>query len=163
MDPQSILPASAEISIALLGFAAVASIFRGASGSWNPDARFWIMLAQAFLALTASLLPLPLLAANLEVGVRGSTSSSLLGLGLVVLLWLMFRMQRLNVAAETPTDLRVVAPFMLLYLAAVGFAILNCGLFVLPKFWPYLSALVLLQLTTAFTFVRLLVVWLPGK
>ena len=163
MDPQSVLPASAEISIALLGFAAIASIFRGASGSWSPDARFWMMLAQAFLALTASLLPLPLLAAELGDGVVWGASSSLLGLGLLVLLPLMFRMTRLNVAAGTPTNPRVIAPFMLLYLPALGFAMLNCGLFVLPRFWAYLSALVLLQLTTAFTFVRLLVVWLPQK
>ena len=161
MDPQSVLPTSAEISIALMGFAAIASIFRGASGSWSPDARFWMMLAQAFLALTASLLPLPLLAAHLEAGVVWGTSSSLLGLGLVVLLALLYRMQRLNVSAGTPTDLRVMVPFMSLYLPALGFAILNCGVFVRPEFWPFLSALVLLQLTTAFTFIRLLVVWLP--
>ncbi len=163
MDPQSVLPASAEISIALLGFAAIASIFQGASSSWNPDARFWMMLAQALLALAASLLPLPLLAAELEDAVVWSASSSFLGLGLVVILSLMFRMTRLNVAAGTPTNPRVVAPFLFLYLPALGFAMLNCGLFVVPSFWAHLSALVLLQLTTAFTFVRLLVAWLPRK
>lgn len=113
MDPQSILPASAEISIALLGFAAITSIFRGASGSWSPDARFWIVLAQAFLALASSLLPLPLIAADLKDGVVWGTSSSLLGLGLVVLLSLIFRLRPLNLSAGTPTDLRVMAPFML--------------------------------------------------
>jgi hypothetical protein len=163
VDPESFLPASAEISIALLGFAAIASIFRGGSGSWRPDARFWTMLALAAVAFTASLLPLPLLAADLEEGVVWGTSSSLLALGIVGLLWLMYRITRLNLVAGTPTNPYVVAPFMFLFLAALGLAVLNCGLFISPIFWPYIAALVVLQLATVLTFIRLLVVWLPRE
>ena len=57
MNPTDTLLSLAEISVTLLGFAAIASVFhsRGVEG-WRPGARFWGMGAGT---LAAALLPLP--------------------------------------------------------------------------------------------------------
>ena len=161
MTPEGILPTCAEISVALLGFAAIASVFRGGRGVWAPDGRFWNMLALAALTVGGALFPLPLLSASVESSTVWGTSSAVLGIGAASLLWFALRGTHLDRAAGVPTNWWLGVPWFALIGGAAVLALLNCGMVAAAQFWPYLAALLSLQFATVLAFIRILVVWLP--
>ena len=159
MDESDVLLSMAEVAIALLGFAAIVSVFRQRD-TWRPDGRFWAMVAAGIGTLVFSLFPLPFLFAGSEPASTWQTCNALLGLyalGYCVFLTGMFRRDR---AAEAPN----VSIFVVLFggsaFTALFLLVSVVGYLGDPQFWRYLVGLIWFQVLTAILFVRLLVVWL---
>jgi len=160
MNESDVLLAMAEVSVALLGFSAIVSVFRQ-RGDWRPDGRFWSMVAAGIGTLVFSLLPLPFLFGGVAPTTTWQVCISLLGLyalGFSVFLTTRFRSDLAATSAPSP-------PIFLLLLGGSVFA----GAFLLlsvpgylgePRFWVFLVGLIWFQVVTAVFFVRLLVVWL---
>ena len=150
----------AEVAVALLGFAAIVSVFRQRD-TWRPDGRFWAMVAAGVGTLVFSLLPLPFLFRGIAPASTWQACNALLGLyalGYCVFLTQMFR-------RDLVTD---SAPNLLIFVVVLGGSAFTCPFLVVsaigylgdPQFWSYLVGLVWFQILTAIFFVRLLVVWL---
>ncbi len=158
MSEFDLLPAIAEIAVALLGFAAIFTVFqeRGGSGG-TPDGRFWTMLQFGFGTLVFALLPLPFLASGVpEANCWGASSAAFAVFGAYVPI-LGARSLRRDHAAGRPPNLPI---FTLIF----GGSLLSLLLLVynaveLRVFWPYLAALVWFCLATALVFLRLLQAW----
>jgi hypothetical protein len=160
MNESDVLLSMAEIGVALLGFAAIVSVFRQRD-TWRPDGRFWAMVAAGVGTLVFSLLPLPFLFRGIDPPSIWQTCSALFGLyalGYCVLLTGSFKRDR---AASSSSSIPIFAvvfagsaftcPFLLASAA---------GYLGAPSFWSYLVGLVWFQILTTILFVRLLVVWL---
>jgi hypothetical protein len=160
VDPASILLTYTEIALAMLGFAAIASILHGSTTAQGADGRFWIMVHMALVSLTASLIPVPLLASSINPVIIWGGGSTVLFAVSLALIYSVFSVNRSNRNAGMPTNIAVMVLFLIAGLGAVALSLYNCGYFVTPQFWPYLGALTLVQLATAVTFVRVLAVWL---
>ena len=158
MSEFDLLPAIAEIAVALLGFAAIFTVFqeRGGSGG-TPDGRFWTMLQFGFAILVFALLPLPFLASGVpEANCWGASSAAFAVFGAYVPI-LGARSLRRDHAAGRPPNLPI---FTLIF----GGSLLSLLLLVynaveLRVFWPYLAALVWFCLATALVFLRLIQAW----
>ena len=160
MNESDVLLSMAEVGVALLGFAAIVSVFRQRD-SWRPDGRFWAMVAAGVGILVFSLIPLPFIFGSVAPASTWQICNALLGLyalGYCVLLTGAFQRDR---AADSSTNVPVFASIF------VGTAImcpflLSCATGGLgePSFWSYLVGLVWFQIVTAILFVRLLIVWL---
>jgi hypothetical protein len=161
MNPQDLLSVSAEISIAILGFAAIASVLRGSQGSMTPDGRFWGMLALAFVGFVSSLAPLPFLAAETSPALIWGAGSSLLSLFMFLLsAATAIIVKRANERAGVATNFTILAMFTSLMAATSFLAFYNSGVFGEPVFPLYFGSIVSIHIITAAVFVRILVVWL---
>lgn len=157
MAESDVLLSMAEVAVALLGFAAIVSVFRQRD-TWRPDGRFWAMVAAGTGTLVFSLLPLPFLFGGSETWRTCSILLGVYALGYCVFLTGSFRRDR---AANSATNIPIFVGLMsgsafscaLLLVSAAGYL----GP---PAVWPYLAGLVWFQIATAVIFVRLLVVWL---
>jgi hypothetical protein len=160
MDESDVLLAMAEIAVALLGFAAIVSVF-SQRGTWRPDGRFWAMVGSGIGTLVFSMLPLPFLFAGVEPASAWRSCNALLGLFALGYCVLMIHSYRRDLAADSAPNVPIfavllggsacVCPFLLA--SAIGY-------FGDAQFWPYLIGIVWFQVLTATLFVRLLVVWL---
>ncbi len=163
MNPTDTLLSLAEISVTLLGFAAIASVFhsRGAQG-WRPDARFWGMVTMGLGTLAFALLPLPFLAAELEPGVTWRMCSLALAAAIVAILGWGFLTVRRGLTSGAPVNRPTFSFLMVAFAAVAGLELANAaGLLQGPSFWPYLAGIIWFQLVTGYVFVRLLFIWLP--
>jgi len=156
LSPFDLLPALAEIAVALLGFAAIVSVFQ-ARGE-TADGRFWSMLQFAFATFAFALLPLPLLASGVAQTTSWAVSSAAFAAFVVYVPFLGARSLRRDQAVGRPANLPV---FTLIF----GGSVLSLPLLVynaveLRVFWPYLAALVWFSLATALVFLRVLHAWL---
>lgn len=160
MNDSDVLLGMAEVAVALLGFAAIVSVFRQRD-SWRPDGRFWAMVAAGMGTLVFSLLPLPFLSGRMAPASTWQVCDVLFGfytLGYCVFLIGRFRQDR---ASDS-------APNSSIFLALLGGSALTGSLLLLSafryiggaEFWPYLVGLIWFQIVTTVFFVRLLVVWL---
>jgi hypothetical protein len=160
MDESDVLLSMAEVAVALLGFAAIVSVFRQRD-TWRPDGRFWAMVAAGIGTLVFSLVPLPFLFRGIGQTSTWQVCSALLGLyalAYCVFLTIMFRR---DLATNS-------APNIPIFVVVFGGSALTCPFLLVsaigylgdPQFWPYLVGLVWFQIITAIFFVRLLVVWL---
>lgn len=155
-----VLLAMAEVAVALLGFAAIVSVFRQRD-TWRPDGRFWAMVAAGIGTLVFSLLPLPLLFGGMAPASSWQICSVLLGLYALAYCGFLTGRFRRDRASDAAPNLSIFLTLLsgsalagpLLLVSALGYL---GG----PQFWPYLLALVWFQVVTAVFFVRLLVVWL---
>ena len=161
MQPDALLATSAEISVAFLGFGAIASVLRRTGESWRPDGRFWSLLLQALLSLGTSLLALALLASPVSHPIVWAVSSAALGLGLIAVIFSGFRISGVNRAAGTPTNWWLAGAWYTVFVPATLLACANTLLISPPEFWAFLAPLLTLHFSTGFTFVRVLAVWLP--
>jgi hypothetical protein len=151
-----LLPAIAEIAVALLGFAAIVSVFQARGES--ADGRFWSMLQFAFATLAFALLPLPLLASGVAETTSWAASSAAFAAFVTYVPILGARSLRRDQASGRPANLPI---FILIF----GGSLLSLPLLVynaveLRVFWPYLAALVWFSLATALVFLRMLQAWL---
>ena len=161
MNPADLLAVSAEISIAILGFAAIASVLRGNQGALTPDGRFWGMLALAFLGFVSSLAPLPFLATELDPRSIWGVGSLLLSVAMFLLTAMMvIAVKQANRRAGVSTNLFIMIIFAALMAAATGLAFYNSGLFFDPEFSIYFGSIVSVHIITAAVFIRILTVWL---
>jgi phosphatidylglycerophosphate synthase len=156
LDAFDLLPSIAEIAVALLGFAAIVSVFqeRGESA----DGRFWSMLQFAFATLTFALLPLPLLVSGVAEPTIWAASSAAFAAFVTYLPILAARSRQRDQAAGRPANVSI---FILVF----GGSLLSLPLLVynvveLRVFWPYLATLVWFSLATALIFLRMLQAWL---
>ena len=160
MDESDVLLSMAEVAVALLGFAAIVSVFRQRD-TWRPDGRFWAMVAAGIGTLVFSLLPLPFLFGGIAPASTWQTCDALLGLfalGYCVFVTVAFRRDR-------ATDSSPNVPIFVLLFGGSAFIfpfllVSAMGYLGDPQFWPYLVGLIWFQVVTAIFFVRLLVVWL---
>lgn len=160
MAESDVLLSMAEVAVALLGFAAIVSVFRQRD-VWRPDGRFWAMVGAGVGTLALSLVPLPFLYAGGAAQATWRTCSALLGtfaLGYCAFLTRSFRRDR---AADLSPNISI---FALVFggSALTGLLVLAsaAGSLGEPRFWPYLVGLIWFQVVTTTFFVRLLVVWL---
>jgi hypothetical protein len=161
MNPQDLLSVSAEISIAILGFAAIASVLRGGQSGVTPDGRFWGMLALAFLSFVASLAPLPFLSTEISPALIWGIGSAALSLSMFLLTALMvFSITRANERAGVPTNVAILITFSTLMVCTTLLAFYNSGLFIESNFSLYFGSIVSVHIITAAVFVRILAVWL---
>jgi len=155
-----LLVSLAEIAVALLGFAAIVSVFRGRDGGWRPEGRFWVMVTLGFSNFVLALLPIPFLAATARSGVTWgvcSASLALVAVGNAILAVRVYGIDRDSGMSYSPF---FQVCYLVVLAGAATFGVANTGLFFETQFWPYVAALVLLQVATASTFLRLLFVWL---
>ena len=159
MNEHDVLVSMAEIATALLGFAAIVSVF-SQRGTWSPDGRFWSMVASGIGTLVFSLLPLPFLFAGTESASAWRLCAGLFAFFALGFCVLMIRSYRRDRAGGTP--------HLPIFGVLFGGSALACplllasalGYFGEPQFWPYVAGLVWFEVLTAVLFVRLLVVWL---
>ncbi len=160
MNESNVLLSIAEVAVALLGFAAIVTVFRQRD-TWRPDGRFWAMVAAGAGTLVFSLLPLPFLVSSVAATSIWQACCSLLGLyglgycGLVI--GSFRRDQAASAAPNFPIFLGILGGSALTSVCLIASAI---GFLGGPQFWAYLVGLVWFQVVTAIFFVRLLVVWL---
>ncbi|MBW2396857.1 MAG: hypothetical protein JRG95_21630 [Deltaproteobacteria bacterium] len=76
MSSTELLVSLAEISVALLGFAAIVSVLRGRSHDWRPDGRFWVMVALGVSNFSLALLPLPFIMAAVRPSLTWGVAST---------------------------------------------------------------------------------------
>ena len=159
-NESDVLLSMAEIGVALLGFAAIVSVFRQRD-TWRPDGRFWAMVAAGVGTLMFSLLPLPFFFGSVATTSTWQTCNALFGLyalGYSVFLTESFRRDR---ATDSSPNLAVFAVVFGGSAFACPFLLVSAaGYFGDPSFWSYLVGLVWFQVLTTIFFVRLLVVWL---
>jgi hypothetical protein len=152
LSASDLLPTIAEIAVALLGFAAIVSVFQARGES--ADGRFWSMLQFGFATLAFALLPLPLLASGVAEATSWAASSAAFAAFAAYLPILGARSLQRDRAAGRPANRAV---FGLIF----GGSFLTLPLLVynavgLRVFWPYLAALVWFSLATALIFLRML-------
>lgn len=153
MHPEDLLAVSAEISIAILGFAAIASVFRGSQSSLTPDGRFWGMLALAFIGLASSLVPLPFLVAEVSRSTIWGIASIFLSLSMLSLtIMTVVSVRGANLRAGVSTNLAVMIIFTTAMGSTAVLAFSNSGLFSPPTFSVYFGAVVAVHLVTVAVF-----------
>lgn len=161
MNAQDLLSVSAEISIAILGFAAIASVLRGGQEGVTPDGRFWGMLALAFLSFVASLAPLPFLLAEVNAAHIWGIGSSVLALSMSISAVLtLVAVKRANERAGVAANFVILAIFSTIMASTAMLAFYNSGVFNEATFPLYFGSIVSVHIITAAVFVRILVVWL---
>lgn len=163
-DGVGILLAMASMAIAILGFSAIVSVFHPIVGEgrqvWPTDGRFWSMVSCGLATLVMALAPLPLLAAGVaehRVWFLAGASQGVAGILLIIFSCHFYPM---NEQSGRPAS-RFLFFMLLLLLTLVsilGFT--NLGFLGPSVFWPVLSGITILLLTTAWLFVRLMYVWL---
>jgi hypothetical protein len=160
MNESEVLLSMAEVGVALLGFAAIVSVFRQRD-AWRPDGRFWAMVAAGVGTLLFSLLPLPFLFRRVDPISTWQTCNALFGfyaLGYSMFLVRSFkRDQAVGSAPNIPIFAVVFCGSAFTFPFLLGSA---TGYFGDPSFWSYLVGLIWFQVLTMILFVRLLVVWL---
>ena len=160
MDESDVLLAMAEVAIALLGFAAIVSVFRQRA-QWRPDGRFWAMVTAGVGTLVFSLVPLPFLFTALPQQTTWrfcAVMFSFYAFGYCLFLVASYR--RDSRAGSAPNSAIVSTLLGGSSLAAIVLLLSALEFLGAPQFWPYLSGLIWFQILTAALFVRLLVVWL---
>ena len=157
MTEYELLSAIAEIAVALLGFAAIVSVFQARDNSWAGDGRFWTMVQFGFATFVFALIPLPLLASGIADRTSWAVSSAAFATFAAYVPVLAVRSIRRDRAADRPTNMKA---FGLVFGGSfVALPLLAYNAVELRLFWPYLAALVLFSIATAFVFFRLLQSW----
>jgi hypothetical protein len=163
MSASDTLGLSAELAIALLGFAAIASILHSSGRITAPDGRFWGMVASGFVSLIASLVPIPFLHADIEASQIWAYSSSFLGAAIIGLCAFSVRtLSKANDSSGAPTNWPIFVFFVSLLLGGSAICFYNAMAVATAGFPMYFGAIVILHIVTAALFVRLLVVWLSS-
>lgn len=155
-----LLLTSAEISTALLGFAAIVSVLRGDLTNWQPEGRFWVMVVLSSSAFCLALVPVPFLLAGSSPNLTWGFPAFLIVLDVIaitrVALWGQRIQSDLGIKTHRPTQI----VFLILLFAVAALGIGNLGIGSPPTFWRHFSGLVVLQIMAVLFFVRLLRLWL---
>ena len=150
----------AEISAALLGFAAIVSILRGDLTNWEPEGRFWVMVVLSASAFVLSILPIPFLLAGDDSGLAWRIG----GLGhiavAVVVTRVSFWGQRIQANLGIRTNNRLWFLYGLILYVGAGAGLTNMVVLSEPLLWLHVLGLVTIQINIVIFFLRLLQLWL---
>lgn len=159
MEPTAALGTSAQIAVAIAGFAGVVAAFRSdAVHDWGPVEKFWLrlLLVNSILPLALSLVGLFLLSVAADSPViwrwcSGISTLFLLRLAIMIVRTLAgFAPGLLEAAGGT----RLTSYLLIATLSAVcALQLLNVAL--LAAFWPFFGAIVAQLLGAMYQFVRL--------
>lgn len=159
MDPSTTLSTSAQIAVAIAGFAGVVAAFRNESvHDWTRIERFWLrlLLLNSILPLAFSMVGLLLLAIAPAPPAMWRWCSGLAALFLLPYATMIVR----NLAGfprgelEAAGGARFTSYVLVVLLVAVCLLQL-CNVAILDSFWPYFCAIVALLLGAMYQFVRL--------
>ena len=159
MEPSTALTTSAQIAIAIAGFAGVVAVFRtGSVHDWGPVEKFWLrlLLVNSILPLAFSMVGLVLLAITpvppaIWRWCSGIATFFLLLYASVILKTLVgFAPGQLEAAGGTK-----LTSYSLLALLAIVCLLQLGNVATLAAFWPFFGAIVALLLGAMYQFVRL--------
>jgi hypothetical protein len=159
MEPSTALTASAQIAIAIAGFAGVVAVFRsGSVHDWGRVEKFWLrlLLVNSILPLAFSMVGLLLLAGTpAPPGIwrwcSGFAALSLFLYSIVILKTLVgFAPGQLEAAGGAK-----LTSYALFALLAVVCLLQLYNVAALAAFWPFFGAIVALLLGAMYQFVRL--------
>jgi ABC-type glycerol-3-phosphate transport system permease component len=159
MDPTAALGVSAQIAVAIAGFAGVVAAFRGDSvHDWGQVEKFWLrlLLLNSILPLVFSVVGLFLLSVTHE-----SPTTWRLCSGFAVLFLVPFAVMILRtVVGFAPGQLEAAGGTRFtsyaLFAILMAVCVLQlCNLATLAAFWPFFGALVAQLLGAMYQFVRL--------
>jgi len=159
MEPTSALSTSAQIAVAIAGFAGVVAVFRSESiHDWGQVEKFWLrlLLVNSILPLAFSMVGLLSLAIAPDPGELWRWCS-----GFAVLFLIPYAAMILNSLTHfAPGELEAAGGSRLLGYALYSILIAVCllqlyNLVVLAAFWPFLASIISLLLGSMYQFVRL--------
>jgi hypothetical protein len=159
MEPSTALTTSAQIAIAIAGFAGVVAVFRtGSVHDWGQVERFWLrlLLVNSILPLAFSMVGLLLLAVTpvppaIWRWCSGFATLSLFLYATVILRQLLrFAPGQLEAAGATK-----FSSYSLFALLTIVCLLQLCNVARLAAFWPFFGAIVALLLGAMYQFVRL--------
>ena len=166
MEPSSALSTSAQIAIAIAGFAGVVAVFRNDSvHNWGQVERFWLrlLLVNSILALAFSMFGLLFLAVTPAPPATWRWCSGLATLflfpyaGMIIKTLAGFAPGQLEAAGGAKfTSYMLVALLTAVCLLQLG------NIAKLAAFWPFFGAIVALLLGAMYQFVRLVLSPQPG-
>jgi hypothetical protein len=167
MEPSTALTTSAQIAVAIAGFAGVVAVFRtGSVHDWGRVEKFWLrlLLVNSILPLAFSMFGLILLAVTpvpptIWRWCSGFAALILLLYGIVILKTLVgFAPGQLEAAGGTRfTSYSLLALLVLVSLLQLG------NVATLAAFWPFFGAIAALLLGSMYQFVRLVLVPQHGR
>lgn len=159
MEPSTALTTSAQIAIAIAGFAGVVAVFRtGSVHDWGPVEKFWLrlLLVNSIIPLAFSMVGLVLLAVTPVPPAIWRWCSGFAGLFLFLYAILIlkalvgFAPGQLEAAGGTR-----LTSYLLLALLTIVCLLQLGNVARLAAFWPFFSAIVALLLGAMYQFVRL--------
>ena len=159
MEPTTALSASAQIAVAIAGFAGVVAAFRNDSvHDWGPVEKFWLrlLLLNSILPLAFSMAGLFLLSVTYESPAIWRWCSGLAALLLVPYAIMIV----MTLAGFAPGQLEAAGGTKLTSYSLVTLLTAVCllqffNLATLAAFWPFFGAIVALLLGAMYQFVRL--------
>lgn len=159
MEPDRYLIATAQISLAMAGFAGVVAAYRNQSeNGWGDVERFWLrlLLLNAILPFSFSLVGVFILVAGPAPGTEWRWSSGIAAICLLPYATMIVR----NLSGLTPDVLKAAGSNWFVSRALVGILIAVCLLqlwnaLVSAAFWPFFAAILALILGAIFQFARL--------
>jgi hypothetical protein len=162
MEPGSALSTSAQIAIAIAGFAGVVAAFRSDSvRDWGQVEKFWLrlLLINSILALAFSMFGLLFLAVDAPLPATWRWSSAVAALFLIPYAVSITR----TLAGFAPGQLEAAGGANLTSYGLVGILIGVCllqllNMAMLAEFWPFFCAVVGLVLGAMYQFVRLVLI-----
>lgn len=150
----------AEVSVALLGFSAIASVFYGSGSSWSPDGRFWATMSLSVISLVAALIPVSLISFDIPATSVWYVSSTFVALAMAVLFIFSLRFSSLDRQAGVPLNWGFLSLFILLMSTSLFMSIWNLAFNGMPTPAFHIASIVVMQTMSAVVFLRFLAVWL---
>lgn len=159
MDPHIFLIASAQIAVAIAGFAGVVAAFRDRSvHTWGEVERFWfrLLLLNSTLSLGLSIIGLFFIVLPSAWGLTWRSASGIAALILIPYAVMIIK----NLLGFAPGQLKAagggkIISYFLIILLVVVCILQVWNVLAVPVFWPYYGAVVALLLGSMYQFVRL--------
>ena len=159
MEPTAALSASAQIAVAMAGFAGVVAAFRNDSvHDWGPVERFWLrlLLINSILPLALSMVGLLLLSFNAVMPSIWQWCSGISALCLIPYAAMIMR----TLAGFAPEQLAAAGgarftSYVLVMLLTTVWLLQVWNVAKLAAFWPFFGAIVAQLLGAMYQFVRL--------
>jgi hypothetical protein len=162
MEPSAALSTSAQIAVAIAGFAGVVAVFRNESvHDWGRIEKFWLrlLLVNSILPLTFSMIGLLFLAIKPVQPATWRWCSGFAALFLFPYATMIFK----NLLRFAPGQLKAAgggkfASYTLFALLTAVSLLQLCNVTTLAAFWPFFGAIVSLLLGAMYQFVRLVLI-----
>jgi hypothetical protein len=162
MEPSAALSTSAQIAVAIAGFAGVVVAVRNESvHDWGRVEKFWLrlLLVNSILPLTFSLVGLLFLAINPVPPATWRWCSGMAALFLLPYATMIFK----SLLRFAPGQLKAAGggrftSYTLFALLTAVSLVQLCNVATLAAFWPYFGAIVSLLLGAMYQFVRLILI-----